>query len=485
MVKKLKLLLIRGFTTEIGMSSREKISEAVGMATRRRRAMTLRRKKSIIKRKGDITKRRFADKTRLTKRSRRGARNIFKRRFAGGKSYAKLSTAQKITVDKRLDKMKGAISKISTRLIPQTRRREIERLRGTKKENLYFDLDLDMLMESDEIEYDGLDMAISDVMAISEDCDDIYSVLETMEEEPDAWVSSKLSVIAAMIDSIRDYLVFHEAEEDDEEDEEDYYNGYDDYYEESEFNAAVKELGKESFTEEELKELKHIFDEYESISEKAEKANIPVEILEEVYHRGLDEYSLDETKTSSQYAFNRVNAFLAGGNTDQDLREALEIGTDKIAATYARQTPGQDPDRITAKYDASDVLKVLNDVNVQRVKKIHEQKVSKVLHKREYESASKEMEQILKSGEMINPEELASQLSKKYHGLNYNQILAMLGKLQESMQIQEVLKPSDPIEKWIRDFISSDDKRFSGKTKEERIEMAKGAYYAAKKQEKK
>ncbi len=56
-------------------------------------------------------------------------------------------------------------------------------------------------------------------------------------------------------------------------------------------------------------------------------------------------------------------------------------------------------------------------------------------------------------------------------------------EMNEQNQITEKLKPSDPIEKWIRDFIDSDDPRFKDKTKEERIEMAKGAYYGAQKED--
>jgi len=56
-------------------------------------------------------------------------------------------------------------------------------------------------------------------------------------------------------------------------------------------------------------------------------------------------------------------------------------------------------------------------------------------------------------------------------------------KYMDKKNISEVLKKSDPIEVWIRDFIDSDDIRFAGKTKEERIQMALGAYYAAQKNE--
>ena len=50
-------------------------------------------------------------------------------------------------------------------------------------------------------------------------------------------------------------------------------------------------------------------------------------------------------------------------------------------------------------------------------------------------------------------------------------------------QINEVLKSSDPIEKWIDDFVHSKNPKFASKTKAERIDMAKGAYYGAQKNE--
>jgi hypothetical protein len=56
-------------------------------------------------------------------------------------------------------------------------------------------------------------------------------------------------------------------------------------------------------------------------------------------------------------------------------------------------------------------------------------------------------------------------------------------KYMDKNNIVEVLKKSDPVEVWIRDFIDSDDIRFAGKTKEERIKMALGAYYAAQRNE--
>lgn len=52
---------------------------------------------------------------------------------------------------------------------------------------------------------------------------------------------------------------------------------------------------------------------------------------------------------------------------------------------------------------------------------------------------------------------------------------------EEVEYIEEKLSAGDPASKWISDFVASDNPKFAGKTKKERINMALGAYYAAKK----
>jgi hypothetical protein len=54
-------------------------------------------------------------------------------------------------------------------------------------------------------------------------------------------------------------------------------------------------------------------------------------------------------------------------------------------------------------------------------------------------------------------------------------------KKEEVEYIEEKLSAGDPASKWISDFVASDNPKFAGKTKKERINMALGAYYAAKK----
>jgi hypothetical protein len=55
-------------------------------------------------------------------------------------------------------------------------------------------------------------------------------------------------------------------------------------------------------------------------------------------------------------------------------------------------------------------------------------------------------------------------------------------KIIESVRLSEKLSKSDPIDKWISDFVHSDDPKFDGKSKEERMKMAQGAYYGMQKE---
>jgi hypothetical protein len=53
-------------------------------------------------------------------------------------------------------------------------------------------------------------------------------------------------------------------------------------------------------------------------------------------------------------------------------------------------------------------------------------------------------------------------------------------KRMDESYIQEVLKVSDGVDAWVSDFVHSNDPKFKGKTKKERIQMALGAFYSAK-----
>lgn len=71
---------------------------------------------------------------------------------------------------------------------------------------------------------------------------------------------------------------------------------------------------------------------------KAYKSGIDLEILKEVFQRGL-------TQGNDETAFNRVNSFIAGGKArklDADLLDSPGgVGSDEVTKKYADMTPGQ------------------------------------------------------------------------------------------------------------------------------------------------
>ena len=66
----------------------------------------------------------------------------------------------------------------------------------------------------------------------------------------------------------------------------------------------------------------------EALSKKSSLSNIPLNIIEEIFHRGIEDSKNQSRLTSEQYAFNRVNSFITGGKAfdiDQDLAEGLKL----------------------------------------------------------------------------------------------------------------------------------------------------------------
>lgn len=74
-----------------------------------------------------------------------------------------------------------------------------------------------------------------------------------------------------------------------------------------------------------------------SLYKKSQKSGYPIDILEEVYSRGIESWTEETNKTPEQYAFGRVNSFIAGGKAmelDEDLlNESTEALKKKSASS--------------------------------------------------------------------------------------------------------------------------------------------------------
>jgi len=64
--------------------------------------------------------------------------------------------------------------------------------------------------------------------------------------------------------------------------------------------------------------------------------------------------------------------------------------------------------------------------------------------------------------------------------IDENNLKSLKTEDTEMKYIEEKLTAADPASKWISDFVKSDNPKFAGKSKKERIQQALGAYYAAK-----
>ena len=242
-------------------------------------------------------------------------------------------------------------------------------------------------------ESDGLYMAKIELSNLIADAEEILMMLESMEEEPEAWVTSKITLAVDYIGTARDYLEFHgyaeppEEEEDDEDEVE--FSGeesYDAVYE------CIREMSKEELGDL-YEDVAELFEEVEGLKKKAEKSGIPYGILKQVYNRGMAAWKGGHRPgtTPQQWAFARVNSFITKGKgtwggADSDLAakvggskekneqfavEALEWGTDELRKAYATATPGQSQDIIMAKYSANSALDVMNNANTQRLYKLY------------------------------------------------------------------------------------------------------------------
>jgi hypothetical protein len=224
-----------------------------------------------------------------------------------------------------------------------------------------------LMGEEDEYDYeetDGLSMAQIEVSNMIQDAEELLEMMDQMDEEPDAWVLSKITKAADYVSTVRDYLEFeddfdYEGDEDEEEDDGEFSG--------SELDMYASEMEPDEYGDA-YEDFRPILEEIEGLKKKAEKSGIAYSILKAVYNRGMAAWKTGHRPgtTAQQWAFARVNSFITKGSgtwgkADSDLAakvrsneefskfaEALEWGTDALRKQYAKDTPGQSTEIQTA-----------------------------------------------------------------------------------------------------------------------------------------
>jgi hypothetical protein len=245
--------------------------------------------------------------------------------------------------------------------------------------------------DDDWKEVDGLRMAQVEIANLLQDAEKLLEILSDMDEDPDAWVLSKITRAVDYIETVTNYLEFEDNFDYDDEEEDGEYTGYEDKDEyEMEMEQILLSMDKEELGDL-YEEVRIIFEEIEGLQKKAEKSGIPYSILKQVYNRGMAAWQGGHRPgtTPQQWAFARVNSFITKGKgtwsgADSDLAdkvkkneefskfiEALEWGTDEMRKAYAAATPGQSEKIDNANYSSDEALKLMNNVNRQKLFKLY------------------------------------------------------------------------------------------------------------------
>ena len=238
--------------------------KALTLVQRQKRARILRAKEPKMQRAKEVSKHKLASDEKLKARAIVQARDIVKKRFASrrGTPYAELTTAEKIQVDRVVDKKVKLIRKLASRLLPRLRKAEYSRLASFKKgEKLQH-----LAPAATNEEFNRIVESLNDKTSLQL-VDIINESIECLNENNDSMAVTMKRLL----------------------------------------NAVLPEDTTTS-----------------TLIKKSERTGIPFSTLREVFERGLFAWENDGRVTQEQYAFSRVNSYIAKGRAwtlDADLRE--------------------------------------------------------------------------------------------------------------------------------------------------------------------
>lgn len=109
--------------------------EALDMSQRMAKSRQMKKLKSKIAMGRKRAMRKTAGMDVIKKRAQKAARTQFAKKLTKDVPKSELSMARKQEIEKRLEKMKPRIDKLAKKLIPQVRKKEMERKKGSSSAN--------------------------------------------------------------------------------------------------------------------------------------------------------------------------------------------------------------------------------------------------------------------------------------------------------------------------------------------------------------
>jgi len=426
------------------------LDEAVlNLVQRRKRAMVMRKYKNKIKMARERMKRRMPTNDRVAKIAQKRARNIVKQKIMGkmGGSYDSLDNAQKMMIDKRVEKKSAMIKKLAKRLLPQIKRELMK-----KKSNMNVNEELEVILETTapvkrfhearkkdgSIKLDKRFRAFRNAAKPVEEGKNVDAARSEIQKErealkreherelrdakiADARVTKSEATEVRQDDDVEDRkgtqpAKYHSGLSKSTKEKRDAHfkkgakmdDNNSDAYKPAPGDAEAKT--KES---EYTKKYKQMYGEEVDFENDVELLNMVEEIASEIY----ESIELDEAKTESALQKKADKSGISYGV----LKKVYDRG---VAAWRTGHRPGTTP----AQWGMARVNSFITGGKTRTTADV----------------------------------DLAKGLRK------------------EEVELEEVLKVSDGMEAWIKDFQDSDAPQFDGKSKEKRREMAIAAFYNAK-----
>jgi hypothetical protein len=259
--------------------------KALTLPQRQKRSRQLRAREPRMIRAREVSKTKLAGPSKIEQRAMAHARAFVKARVSPRKvPYSELTTSEKIQVDTAVAKKTKLIKRIAARLLPRVRKAEFERLKSFRNGDKLQDLSTQ-------------NPASQGIMPkVTEEMSHLFNTLDGADTN---------SLISIIEDTIK------------------------------QFNSDNNPMGEQL-----KKMLNAVLPEdvvTESLLKKSEKTGIAFSTLKEVFDRG--EYSWDASNrmTQEQFAFARVNSYIAKGKAwhmDADVREEKVVNA-KLDESFA------------------------------------------------------------------------------------------------------------------------------------------------------
>lgn len=312
-------------------------------------------------------------------------------------------------------------------------------------------------MYEDDDEYDNEgDMAKDHLVVIADAAEELHDMMEDDENLPE-WCQGKISRAMEDLDTVRDYMMANKSDIEDEED--------------------VKDL--------DLDDMK-----FESVDEAWSKPRTLGRLIKQKQSSSLrytppTDAEKKKDKDREVGKSDKMYGAMKGKLKEEQVEEAAsEAQKAQLKLKHAREKESL-ADKHQREKEAlkkEDVNEALYKVDIEGLPKMYIDGGSAGEIKASLRQKLKKPEEMIKSIDRVTPADAKKAFRAKATGKD--DIDEASGNVNTANSVNEVLKVSDGMGAWVKDFQSSDAPQFKGKDKDERKKMAVAAFLDAERKEK-